>query len=62
MEFDADAAPNFGGSKVNFGDGGDGLAIGVERGGDIVVFGEKAERPWSLGAERGSGTGERDGE
>src|ERR1700723_393360 len=59
MQLDADVAGNVGGSEVDFGDGGDGLARGVERGRDIVVVGEKADGPWRLGAKRRNRADER---
>ena len=49
VELDADAAGNFGGDEIDFGDGGDGLAAGFDGGGDVVVRGEEG------GAARGLG-------
>src|ERR1700722_14174933 len=62
MELDANVAGNVAGSEIDFRHGADGLVNGVKRSGDIVVLGEKARGPRSLGAERRSGAGERDEE
>src|SRR5579859_3990203 len=58
MQLDAQIGGDFRGSKLDFGDVADGLARGVERGGDVVVLGEKTDRPGRLGPERSSATDE----
>src|ERR1700738_1212904 len=39
MELDADRAGDFAGLEIDFGDGGEGLCDGIERGGDVVMVG-----------------------
>ncbi len=61
IQLDADAAGDFVGDEIDFGNGGERLAAGIERGGDVVMLGEEGGaardlRAFVVAAQRANAT------